>query len=103
MELIDEIERKVQRRKYLLMVNILEGYRSNINQALSRMGNSKQIYQSAHSRYAYNWKGQTRDAYDEIGAELHSTGNKVNVQGEQLLREINKEIRRLLAKAEALR
>ncbi|WP_449540427.1 hypothetical protein [Ferdinandcohnia sp. Marseille-Q9671] len=103
MDLLDDIERKVQRRKYLLMVNILEGHRSNINQALSRMGNSKQLYQSAHSRYAYNWKGQTREAYDEIGAELHSTGNKVNVQGEQLIREINKEIRRLLAKAKGLR
>lgn len=103
MELIDEIERKLQRRKYLMMVDILEGYRSNIHQALSRMGNSKQIYRSAHGCYAYQWKGQTRDAYEEIAAEINSTGNKINHQGELLIKEINKEIRRLLAKAEALR
>ncbi|MFD1781590.1 hypothetical protein ACFSFW_23365 [Fredinandcohnia salidurans] len=33
----------MQRRKYLMMVDILEGYRSNIHQALSRMGNSKRF------------------------------------------------------------
>lgn len=49
MELLDEIERKIQRGKFLLMVEILEGYRSNVHQAVSKMGSSEKMYHSAHS------------------------------------------------------
>ncbi|MCM3479291.1 hypothetical protein [Caldibacillus thermoamylovorans] len=103
MELLDEIERKVQRGKFLLMVEILEGYRSNIHQAVNRIDSSLQMYQSADSCYANHWEGETRNKYAEIAAEIHHIENKIDQQGERLINAINKEIRSLLAKCVALR
>ncbi|MCM3054177.1 hypothetical protein [Caldibacillus thermoamylovorans] len=103
MELLDEIERKIQRGKFLLMVEILEGYRSNVHQAVSKMGSSEKMYHSAHSCYANHWEGETRNKYEEIAAEIHHIKNKIDQQGDRLINAINKEIRSLLAKCEALR
>lgn len=103
MELLDEIERKIQRGKFLLMVEILEGYRSNVHQAVSKMGSSEKMYHSAHSSYANHCEGETRNKYEEIAAEIHHIENKIDQQGDQLINAINKEIRSLLAKCEALR
>ncbi|CEE00429.1 hypothetical protein BT1A1_0574 [Caldibacillus thermoamylovorans] len=103
MELLDEIEKKVQRGKFLLMVEILEGYRSNVHQAVNRIDGSLQMYRSADSSYAKHWEGETRNKYEEITAEIQHIGNKIDQQGDRLINAINKEIRSLLAKCEALR
>ncbi|MCB7070725.1 hypothetical protein LIZ76_12180 [Caldibacillus sp. 210928-DFI.2.22] len=103
MELLDEIERKIQRGKFLLMVEILEGYHSNVHQAVNRIDSSLQMYRSADSSYANHWEGETRNKYEEIAAEIHHIENKIDQQGDQLINAFNKEIRRLLAKCEALR
>ena len=103
MELLDEIEKKVQRGKFLLMVEILEGYRSNVHQAVSKMGSSEKMYQPTHGCYTNHWEGETRNKYEEIAAEIYHIGNKIDQQGERLINAINKEIRSLLAKREALR
>ncbi|WP_368985183.1 hypothetical protein NST54_10115 [Caldifermentibacillus hisashii] len=76
MELLDEIERKIQRGKFLLMVEILEGYRSNVHQAVNRIDSSLQMYRSADSSYANHWEGETRNKYEEIAAEIHHIENK---------------------------
>jgi uncharacterized protein YukE len=103
MELLDEIERKIQRGKFLLMVEILEGYRSNVHQTVNKINSSLQKYRSADSSYANHWEGETRNKYEEITAEIQHIGNKIDQHGDQLINAINKEIRSLLAKCEALR
>ncbi|MEL4028563.1 hypothetical protein NST89_08255 [Caldifermentibacillus hisashii] len=85
------------------MVEILEGYRSNVHQAVNRINSSLQMYRSADSSYAKHWEGETRNKYEEIAAEIHHIGNKIDQQGERLIYAINKEICRLLAKREDLR
>ncbi|MGG3855129.1 hypothetical protein ABET36_12140 [Caldifermentibacillus hisashii] len=67
------------------------------------MGSSEKMYRSGHSCYANHWEGETRNKYEEIAAEIQHIGNKIDQQGERLINAINKEIRRLLAKCEALR
>ncbi|PLR86561.1 DUF5082 domain-containing protein [Bacillus canaveralius] len=101
-ELLEEIERRAKRQKYLWMIDILEGYKSNIRQATDHFEDGVSIYRSAHGCYATNWQGQSREAYELIAGGLSQTANQVYTLGEELIQEIGTEIRKLRKKVEAL-
>ncbi|PLR77052.1 DUF5082 domain-containing protein [Bacillus sp. V3-13] len=100
--LLEEIERRAKRQKYLWMIDILEGYKSNIKQGSNHFEDGVSIYRSAHGCYAANWQGQSREAYEMIAGELSQTANQVYTLEDELIQEIGTEIRKLRKKAEAL-
>ena len=103
LKLVEELERKAKRHKLELKIQVLEGYRGNVRQALERLEEAKSTYREGHSKYAGSWLGETRQAYEEIAAELNAVGSKASFTGGDLVQAINQEIRKLQDQADALR
>ncbi|PLR80583.1 DUF5082 domain-containing protein [Bacillus canaveralius] len=102
LNLLEELERKAKRQKYLWMIDILQGYKSNIIEAAAHFEDGAAVYRSAYGCYAANWQGQSREAYELIAGELNQTANQVYSLGDDLVSEIGAEIRKLRRKVEAL-
>ncbi|KKK38969.1 hypothetical protein WQ57_06385 [Mesobacillus campisalis] len=103
LKLAEELERKAKRQKLLMQIQILEGYRRNVRQALERLEDGKTIYRAAHASYTPSWQGETRQAYEQMASELNGAGNRSYTVGNDLMNAISGEIRRLQDKADALR
>ena len=76
LKIAEELERKAKRQKVLVQINILEGYRSNVRQAIQRLEKGKNMYRQGHANYTPSWQGESRNAYEQMAAELNQTGNK---------------------------
>ena len=103
LKLVEELERKAKRHKLELKIDVLEGYRGNVRQALERLEEARGTYRSGYSRYTPSWLGETRQAYDQIAGELNVAGNKAYYHGSDLVQAINQEIRKLQDQVDALR
>ncbi|PLR78367.1 DUF5082 domain-containing protein [Bacillus sp. V3-13] len=102
LDLLEQLERKAKRQKYLWMIEILQGYKSNIREAAAHFEDGVAVYRSAHGCYAANWQGQSREAYELIAGELNQTANQVDALGDELVSEVASEIKKLHRKVEAL-
>ncbi|MGJ7922918.1 hypothetical protein [Neobacillus sp. LXY-4] len=102
-ELVDELERAAKRQLYQAKIHILEGYRSNVKQAKEDIEIAKRMYRNAHSTFVTPWQGEARGAFDSIANELGGLERNIYYLGEDLLAEVNKEIRKLQGKVDELR
>ncbi|AGK54516.1 hypothetical protein [Bacillus sp. 1NLA3E] len=102
-KLVDEVERVAKRKLYQVKIPILEGYRSNVKQAKEDLEIGKRMYRNAHSTFVTPWEGDARVDYDTIANELIGLERNIYYLGEELLAEVNKEIRKLQGKVDELR
>jgi hypothetical protein len=102
-ELVDDLERTAKQKLYQAKIHILEGYRSNVKQAKEDMEIGKRMYRNAHSTFVTPWEGEARVAFDSIANELSGLERNIYYLGEELLAEVNKEIRKLQGKVDELR
>ena len=100
---MNDIEKAAKRQIYRGQINILEGYRANVQQAIEKFGEGNQIYRFADSCYSQRWQGGTRVEYDKISSEINGLGKGLSSIGDELVEAINHEIRKLRGKVEALR
>jgi hypothetical protein len=102
-ELVDEVERAAKRKLYQAKIQILEGYLTNVKQAKEDLDIGKRMYRSAHTAFVTSWEGDARKAFDSIANELMGLERNLFYLGEELLAEINSEIRKLQRKVDMLR
>jgi hypothetical protein len=102
-ELVDELERAAKRKLYQAKIHILEGYRTNVKQAEEHLEIGKRMYRNGHAAFVTSWEGDARKAFDSIANELSGLERNIYYLGEELLAEVNKEIRKLQGKVDELR
>jgi hypothetical protein len=102
-ELVDEVERAAKRKLYQAKIQILEGYLTNVKQAKEDLDIGKRMYRSAHAAFVTSWEGDARKAFDSIANELMGLERNLYYLGEELIAEINSEIRKLQRKVDMLR
>ncbi len=100
---MNDIEKVAKRKLYRGQIKILEGYRTNMKQAINKFGEGNQIYRSSDSWYSPQWQGGTKVEYDKMSSELKGLGKGIYSIGDELVGAINKEIRRLRGQVEDLR
>ena len=92
-----------KRQLYRGQIKILDGYQTNVKQAINKFGEGNQIHRSSDSCYSPQWQGASRVEYDKISSELNGLGKGINSLGDEIVGAINNEIRRLREKVEDLR
>ncbi|MDR6999669.1 hypothetical protein [Neobacillus niacini] len=94
-----DLEKETKRKLYKVQAGILEGYGTNMKQAMSCMNEGKNLFVSAHARDTHQWHGDARNEYEKMAAELNVLGSEIYNMGEKLLAELHKEIHQLKGKA----
>lgn len=97
------MERAAKRKLYRAKINILEGYRANVKQSKEDLEIGKRIYRNAYATFVIPWAGEARVVFDQTANELSGLERNIYYLGEELLAEVNKEIRKLQGKVDELR
>ncbi|MDW4511789.1 hypothetical protein R7236_25700 [Priestia megaterium] len=99
----DKLEQEAKRMKCNIEIEALGSLLSNVENVLKEFEESTLTFQRAHGSYTENWRGASRDSYDQYVQKLNINELRVVELGNQLKNEIDEQMDRLHAKVEELK
>jgi hypothetical protein len=102
LSLLKSIEKEVKRRAYETVIQCLQSYQGQVEEAIEEFYQGTRASYRANEEYVPHWQGESRVAYESIYGDLRQIEAHIDVTADDLFHEISREIAQIWRKIEEL-